>query len=158
MLSRHGVSLEGVANLIVAAFELKEVQLVRDAIRTADIASGRPQPVSKIGPAPDRFERRFHVHPEPKIEPRRHIHPEPRIEPRRVIHPVDRYEPSHNCEPVTVVVECYTPCKKHVIEPPWKVLPWDERNRECPPVGPKVKLVVKPPDIAHKGSLIDFFI
>ena len=151
------MGLDTVASLIVAAFDLKEVQLVRDAIRTADISSGRPQAATALGPAPDCFERRCHLHPEPKIEPRRHIHPEPRIEPRRVIHPVDRYEPISERDRVLVEVECYTPpSKKHVIQPPWMVLPWEEKH-DCVPA-PKIKVVVKPPDIAHKGSLIDFFI
>jgi hypothetical protein len=155
------ISPSDLASLVVATFELKEVQLVRDAIRTADISSGKGQPVSKIGPAPNNFDRRFHFHPEPKIEPRRHIHPEPVIEPRRHIRPPDRFEPSgpRRVEPPDVVViPVPVPCPKrgHTIQPPWKVLPWQQEP--APRVAPKIKVVVKPPDIALKGTLIDCFI
>ena len=155
------ISPADLASLVVATFDLKEVQLVRDAIRTADISSGKGQPVSKIGPAPNNFDRRFHFHPEPKIEPRRHIHPEPVIEPRRHIRPPDSFEPSHGRRvepPNVVVIPVPVPCAKHghTIQPPWKVLPWQQEP--APHVPPKIKVVVKPPDIALKGTLIDCFI
>jgi hypothetical protein len=156
------VSPADIASLIVATFDLKEVQLVRDAIRTADISSGKGQPVSKIGPAPNNFDQRFHFHPEPKIEPRRHIHPDPVIEPRRHIRPVDRFEPSNALggkAPDVIVIPVPVPCPKHhghTIQPPWKVLPWQQEP--APHVAPKIKVVVKPPDIALKGTLLDCFI
>lgn len=153
------ISPSDLASLVVATFELKEVQAVVGAMRRADIASGRGQPVSKIGPAPNNFERRFHFHPEPKIEPRRHIHPDPVIEPRRHIRPVDGFEPSHNNKPpAVVVIPVPVPCPKlgHKIQPPWKVLPWQQEPE--PHVPPKIKVVVKPPDIALKGTLLDCFI
>jgi len=155
------ISPADLASLVVATFDLKEVQLVRDAIRTADISSGKGQPVSELGPAPDNFARRFHIHPEPVIEPRRHIHPEPVIEPRRHIRPEDCFEPS-NCRciepPPVLVIPVPVPCPKHghTIQPPWDLLPWQQE----PPrhVEPKIKVVVKPPDMALKGTLIDCFI
>jgi len=55
-----------------------------------------------------------------------------------------------------VPFECYKPCKRSPIEPPWKVLPWEEAP--CPAPPPKIKVVPPPPDVIHKGSLIDFFI
>jgi hypothetical protein len=156
------ISPADIASLVIATFDLKEVQLVRDAIRTADISSGKGQPVSKIGPAPNNFDRRFHFHPEPEIEPRQHIHPEPVIEPRRHIRPVDRFEPSNGRRPEppdVIVIPIPVPCPKHGphrIQPPWEVLPWQQAP--APRVVPKIKLVVKPPDIALKGTLIDCFI
>ena len=155
------ISPSDLASLVVATFELKAVEAVVDAMRGADIASGKGQPVSKLGPAPDNFERRFHFHPEPKIEPRQHIHPDPVIEPARHVRPVDRFEPS-NCNsaksPDVVVIPVPVPCHKHghTIQPPWKVLPWQQEP--APHVAPKIKVVVKPPDIALKGTLIDCFI
>lgn len=151
------VGSSAIPSLIVAAADLQVVRLIRDAIRTADIHSGKGQPVSGLGPAPSRIERRFRLQPETEILPRRRIEPEPRIEPRRVIHPIDRYEPNNNAPPV-VVLECYCPPKgcKSSVQPPWKVLPWQQKMEIR--VEPKVKVVVRPPDIVHKGSLIDFFI
>ena len=153
-------------SLLVASLDLQLVRLLRDAMAPANgggsdiggtlAGSGRGEPASGLGPAPTFIERRFHIHPEPKIEPRRHIHPEPRVEPREVIRPPDRFEPS-NAACVPVPCECYKPPKPYVVEPPWKVLPW-EQELPCERVERPIKVVVKPPDIAHKGSLIDFFI
>ena len=149
---------DALPSLLVASLDLKLVQLLRAAMNG-------DKPVSGLGPAPNNVERRFHIHPEPTIERRFHIHPEPRIEPREVIRLPDRFESTGpGCDDdvvlVPVPVECYKPCKRAVIEPPWKVLPWEDRPGSCEarPVGPKIKIVVQPPDIAHKGSLIDFFI
>jgi hypothetical protein len=152
----QGVGVADIPSLIVASADLRVVQLLRDAIRTADIQSGRGQPVSGLGPAPTHIERRFRVQPETEILPRKRIEPEPRIEPRQVIRPADQFEP-RECDLVPVPVECYRPCTtRSPVEPPWKVLPW-EMPIDCR-VPPRVKAVVRPPDIIHKGSLIDFFI
>ena len=88
---RHDVALISTdpatnAALVHAVMDLKLVQSVVDAMRAADIASGRPQPVSKLGPAPtpppDRLER------DPVFAMRPVYHPEPRLpEQRVVIHP-----------------------------------------------------------------------
>jgi hypothetical protein len=161
--SRHVVANEVLASLITASADLKLVQNLRAAINGN--GSGPGGAVSQLGPRPNNIDRRFHVHPEPEILPRRRIEPEPRIEPRRVIHPVDRFEPSNRAGGpdvilVPVPVECYKPCKRSVIEPPWKVLPWEDRlpPTDGRPITPKIKIEPKPPDIVHKGSLIDFFI
>jgi hypothetical protein len=155
------ISPSDLASLVVATFELKAVEAVVGAMRRADMASGKGQPVSKIGPAPNNLERRFRFHPEPKIEPRPHIHPEPVIEPRRHIQPVDRFEPSNASggkSPDVIVIPVPVPCPKlgHKIQPPWEVLPWQQEPE--PRIAPKIKVVVQPPDIAHKGTLIDCFI
>ena len=140
------------SSLIVASLDLQLVRLVRGAMASpAD--SG--EPASGLGPAPTIIERRFRVQPEPEILPRRRIEPEPYVEPRQVIRPADRFEPG-GCEPVPAPFECYTPPKRSPVEPPWKVLPWEEAP--CPPPPPRIKVVVPPPDVVHKGSLIDFFI
>ena len=147
----QAVDSTALPSLLAASLDLQLVRLVRDAMATPD---GVGQPASGLGPAPATIERRFRVAPEPEVLPRQRIEPEPRIEPREVIRPADRFEPSES-ELVPVPVECYVPCKKAVIEPPWKVLPWEESP---PPPPPKIKVVLPRPDMVHKGSLIDFFI
>jgi hypothetical protein len=149
-------SPQDIAALVVAASDLQVVRLVRDAIRTADIQSGKGQPVSGLGPAPSRIERRFRLQPETEILPRRRIEPEPRIEPRRVIHPVDRYEPKESYLVPVPIDPCYKCCPKSPIQPPWKVLPWHEQPKLR--VVPKVKVVLRRPDTVGRGSLIDVFI
>ena len=154
---------DAISSLIVASLDLQVVRLLRGAIRAADAASGQGIPASGLGPAPSPEPRR-HLRPEPVIEPRRHIHPEPRIEPRRVFHPEPRVD-------VAAVSDCAACCPteavcepritKSPIEPPWKVLPWEDRcdPSPCPgPRVPKIKLTVYRPDIARKGALIDFFL
>jgi hypothetical protein len=147
------VGVSDIPNLVVASLDLQLVRLLRGAMAVGD---GRCcEPVSGLGPAPNCIERRFRYQPETEILPRKRIEPTPLIEPRQVIRPTDRFEP-READLVPVPVECYRPTRKSVIEPPWKVLPW-ERPLECR-VQPEVKVVVRPPDIVHKGSLIDFFI
>lgn len=152
-------------SLLVAALDLKEVQLVRDAIRTADLsAGGRGLPASGLGPAPNpdvTFEPRRHVHPEPVYEPRRHIRPEPRYEPRAVIHPEPRIEQQLNdqwacCPPPAEVKPVETPTPSP-IQPPWKVLPWQTPSPPRPVVRP-LKVIIRRPDIVSKGGLLDVFI
>ena len=147
------------AALLVAALDLDLVQLLRGAMRTADIASGRPQAVSELGPAPtplrDRFER------EPVFEQRRVIHPEPRFAPRQIIHPQKQFLPPLKVQPEAVeppTCSCCCIVTKPEVEsplaPPWRQPIW---ATPIPPT-PKVKIVKIRPDIINKGSLIDFFI
>jgi len=149
----RGVSLDSHISLLVAALDLKMVQLIRGAIRAADEASGKGEAVSGLGPAPDRIEQRRVFHPEPRIEPRLVYHPTPRIEPREIIHPTPRV-----VEPPPVY--CCPPCEpkprdhKSPFVPPWKVMPWE--NPPQPLL--KVKVIKLKPDIVRMGSLIDCFI
>ena len=146
------MALEGIASLLTASLDLQLVQLLRAAM-----APGGTGAVSPLGPRPTDIQRRFNIQPETEYLQRRHVQPEPRIEPRQVIRPADRFEPSQRDLTIAPgTSECYTPAKQFVIEPPWKVLPWEEPLR-CES-RPPVKIVIKPPDIVHKGSLIDFFI
>jgi hypothetical protein len=140
-----GVASDSGINLIVASLDLQLVRLLRGAIAT--------NLKHNTGPV---------LTPQPVIEPRRHIHPEPVIEPRRHIHPL----------PVIDSVACSTKCSdeclnfcvlpaptapvsktKSPIEPPWKVLPWENP----PQPAPKVKIVIKQPDNVNRGKLLDLF-
>lgn len=137
-------------DLIVAAMDLSLVRMLRDAMRTADLASGRPlgRPSARILPRPV-------IHPEPRFEPRPVIHPTPRIEPRLVYRP-KKIEP----QPIPVCPAPPQPLPaepihhKAPIEPPWKVLPW-----QTPAPAPlKLKIIQKQPDVSNKGTVLDVFI
>lgn len=156
------MGLEAVASLVIATLDLQAVRLLRDAIRTTELSDNArpldPAGVPVDGPPPPLR----HLHPEPVVEPRRHIHPPPVVEPRRVIHLAPELVPSDSvtCAPCAPA-ECIEPFAKSPIEPPWKMLPWDPRaaaGRLAPPPAKVVKRVIRPPDIVHKGTLIDFFI
>jgi hypothetical protein len=142
------VGIEAHVELLVAALDLKLVQLIRDAMRVADIAGARELGV--LEPAAT-FEPRRHFHPEPVIEPRRHFHPTPYFEPREHIHPRAVVVP-----PPVIVLPCEPPAKHHepVFQPPWKVMPWE--NPPQPAV--KVKVIKLKPDIVRTGSLLDCFL
>jgi hypothetical protein len=147
------VGLEATASLVVAALDLKLVRLLRDAIRTADLAGGKLGPRAALPLiAEDRFLARRVIDPEPRFEPRPVIHPTPRFEPRPVIHPTVRVEPN-------VVVAAAPNCGHPKscpgpLPPPWRQPVW-----EIPvPPRPVLKLVCYRPDMRHKGSLIDVFI
>jgi hypothetical protein len=139
---------------VVAALQLKEVQLLRAAMRAADRQSKPGSlPFSPAGsPEP-----RPHIHPEPRFDPRPVIHPTPRFEPRPVIHPTPRIEAerrSCGCAsaPQEVVVD-KTPTELP-LKAPWQTVPW----AVAPQPAPKVKLAPRHPDTPPKGVLLDFFI
>lgn len=143
------MGLDSSINLIVAAMDLSLVRLVRDAMRTADNSAAG---VASTHPAAcDRFESR-NLHPTPVYEPRRVLHPTPRYEPRPVLHPTPRVE----CPPVDRESDCEPKpqAKTNPIQPPWKVMPW-QNPPELPPV---IKIVLKNPDVHRSGRLIDCFI
>lgn len=146
------MNLDAQVSLVVAALDLKLVQLLRGAIRAADQGARSNLPF-ELTPTP---EPRRHIHPEPTFEPRPHIHPTPRFEPRPVYHPTPRYEQAKlDCDrtgPVEVVV--YKPIIEQPLRPPWKIMPWENP----PQPAPKVKVTLYRPDIVHKGSLLDFFV
>lgn len=141
----------GSVSLIVAALDLQLVRLLRAAM--AGRPGGRPggpggicgEPALPIRPRPV-------LHPTPTIEPRKRIEPTPRIEPRQVIHPKPIEQPglALSCTPA----EPEHPRVVHLpIQPPWKVLPW----QNPPPPRPMLKVVLRPPDVEKKGSLYDVF-
>ena len=151
---RRGVGFDSSVPLIVAALDLELVRLVRAAMRTEGGVCGRV------------------IHPEPVIEPRRRIDPEPEFEPRKRIHPTPVFEPRRRHRPEQAGSCCAAcvsaapvesaekvPHAPSPVEPPWKVLPWDERMR-CAPARPvrKIKVLQVRPDIQCKGSVIDLFI
>jgi hypothetical protein len=141
-------------SLVVAALDLELVRLLRAAMRTEAGGSGRV------------------IHPEPVVEPRKRIDPEPEIGPRRRIHPEPTFEPRRRHRPDDVgscCAACFSgapvesaekvPHPPSPIEPPWKVLPWDERMRTAPPRPVRrIKVLRVRPDIQCKGSVIDLFI
>jgi len=153
------VGFGAIASLIVASSELSVVRLLRDAMRTADLASGRGQPATPLGPAPtpDIAPRR-HIEPEPVYEPRRHIRPAPWYEERPVFRTV-RYETKvERSVDVTASCECSSAPKPPIeglIPPVWKQLP--PVAADHPPRRP-VKVVRHQPDIRHKGIIVDLHV
>lgn len=145
--------LESTVNLLVATLDLNLVRLVRGAMRAAD-ANAAPGGDQLIVPGPTVAPRR-RFHPDPVIEPRRHLHPGPVFEPR----------PAHQREqvgaqqcPAEPVAPAVAKPSASPIQPPWKVLPWENPPAELPRPVHKVKLVVGPPDMSSKGNVIDLFI
>ena len=139
---------------VVAALQLKEVQLLRAAMRAADEQGKHGSlpfaPASSPEPRP-------HIHPELRYEPRLVIHPTPRYEPRPVIHPTPRIESERLSCP------CDAACREVIVskvpqesplKAPWQTVPW-----AIPPQpAPKVKLARYHPDFPAKGVLLDYFI
>ncbi|HEX4053039.1 MAG TPA: hypothetical protein VHX86_02115 [Tepidisphaeraceae bacterium] len=136
-------------SLIVATLGLQEVQSVLAAIRTADLQSAArlsggvaaAQPCDRYCPGS--------ISPQARYLPRPVIHPTPRYLPRPVIHPQPRIEPQCPPRPETKAPNITPPPPS-----PWKTLPWQE-----PVPAPNViKMIIRPPDIAGKGMLIDLFL
>jgi hypothetical protein len=149
------VGLDANVALLVAALDLKVVQLLRDAIRTTAAAAGEGQSATPLGPAPSDVQPRRRYEPEPYIEPRKRIEPTPYIEPRERITPQPRVE-------LAPVDYCCGPCepaprreaKPVVFQPPWRSMPVENSAQPAT----KVKVIKIRPDIVRKGSLIDCFI
>ena len=131
--------------MVVASLDLKLVQLLRQAMQGVPGAAG-----TTITPA-NRIEPRPVVHPAPRIEPRPTIHPAPHFEDRLVYRP-NRIEPSLAISAPTDPELPRT--AKSPIQPPWKILPW----QNPPPPQPKLKIVFKPPDLLAKGTIFDVFV
>lgn len=132
-------------NLLLAAMDLKLVQLLRGAMNHGGPAAG----MGAVHPQP-RIEPRPVHHPDPRIEPRKVIEPTPRFEPRKVHHPEPRFEPAPQ-------MPCPTyskPKTKPVLPPPWMQQPVENP----PEPRPVIKQVNFTTEVVHKGSLIDFFI
>jgi hypothetical protein len=132
--------------------DLQVVRLLRDAIRTADLAGGRVEPAALAA-----FRSRAVVHPEPRFEPRPVVHPTPRFEPRPVLHPRPRVEFEMQTPPAEAgrTEGCDCP---HSVERSLPA-PWSEPWWEKPVTpAPKVKLYIHRTDLMNKGSLLDFFI
>lgn len=153
------MGLESNISLLVATFDLAIVKSIRDAIRTADLASGKQFPITAIGPSPnpligcgirkDCYEDRKHFLAEPVYERRLHVHPTPVYEPREVIRPAPRVEV--DCPPAPP--EC-KPMKLGGLEAPWHSTPWKNPT----PAPEKIKVVVRVNDKVQRGQIIDLFI
>lgn len=111
---------------------------------TEGAAAGRS--ASPAAPPPA-LSPRPRLRPTPRIAPRPTHTPTPRFEPRPVIHPAPVEAPPTPLAPEPVRQS------KSPIEPPWKILPW----HNPPPLPPKIKLFLKPPDVLSKGTVLDVF-
>ena len=151
------MSLASTAELLVAVSDLKLVQDLRQAILVADITTA-------VGRRVDQSSQVRDACPPPcaasACQPCDYLRPVPAV---------DRYEPSRpvalqvtRCgrqpsgpPPITViVVEPQRDEMASPLQPPWKVLPW-----ENPPQPARViKVVHRVPDTECKGTLLDCFI
>ena len=150
--------LESTVNLLVATLDLKLIQLVRGAMQAADEQETRG-PGSLIHPAPT-IEPRRHFHPEPVFEPRSHVHPEPAFEARPRLHVPDfLHVGAASCCPAATSAEpSDRKSSTSPIEPPWKVLPWENAPALRPRPLQKAKIFIRRYDILTKGNVIDLFI
>lgn len=135
-------------SLIVAGMDLKMVQGVIRAMRAADIAG------AKTKPPIDRYNETHATRRFDEVQPRRVIHPTPEIAPRRVIHPTPRVEPTPALPAVDRADEIHSHITPSPIQPPWKVLLWNQPV-QSPPI---VKQIVQKTDILNKGTLLDLVV
>jgi hypothetical protein len=148
------VSYATAASLLVATLDLKEVQLLRGAIRAADEQAG-PQhrflDSDSYSPS-SRIRECSPCYGSPEYLPRQVFHLKPRYEPRPVLHPTARLEMRHCMEPGPVPILPPVHAEPNPIQPPWKVLP--------SPIQPVrlVKVVDLRPEIVNTGRVIDCFI
>ena len=146
------VSIASTASLLVAELNLKMVQSILSAIRTADVESAAEkkaplpvQPAARSVGTPVCRERPIERCQKPALA--------------KIIYS-SRPSPSTAQPPaVTVIVEPIVVKKKtddlcSPLAPPWKSLPWNA------PPAPRVqiKIIRYQPDIRHTGTMIDYFI
>ena len=152
-----GVGIDSSVGLVVAALDLKLVKLLRAAMQPG---GGAPGGMRLIHPQPV-VEPRKRIEPDPVFEPRPRVRPEPAFEARQMLglavtrpECCDGYAPIAPTEPVEKGAHSSSP-----IEPPWRVLPWEDRPLSAPVrYVPKIKVIRARPDIQCKGSVIDLFI
>lgn len=153
------MGLESSVGLIVASLDLRLVRLVRAAMHPGNGPQGPGGPDGLIVPAPAVAPRQ-RLASEPVVEPRPRVTPEPVFEPRPVLRPINDASIGRGDACVVVEVERVEKTSSgSPIEPPWKVLPWE--NPPPPrPVRPvqRVKVVTGRPDISSSGTVIDLFI
>lgn len=140
------------ASFIVAEFDLKLVESVLSAIRTADITSAQ----ERKAPLP------IVQHPLP-VAPARLYRDQLVIERVTERPAAPAVYSCHRCSPAAapmpVVIEAVVVQKVadelcSPLAPPWKSLPWNQ-----PPHLPaKIKIIQYRPDICHKGTVLDCFI
>jgi hypothetical protein len=145
-------SLETSVSLIVATLDLTLVKLLRSAIRTADISGAKDKGSSLLAPAAV-YEPRRVLHPEPRYE-QRHALPLPHCSTVRTVEHIAKPLPPLEPPYITICLPETSAITPSPIRPPWMTMPWE--NRE--PLAKVIKVFVYPPDITHKGSLIDCFI
>ena len=152
------MGLDSSVGLVVAALDLKLVRLVRAAMQPGN--GGAPGPMRLIQPQPGAGPRR-RAEPEPVVEPRPRVRPEPAVEPRQTLGMgVPRSDRCDGCGPVVPTEPAEkSPNSSSPVEPPWKVLPWEDRPPPAPVrYVPVIKVIQARPDIQCKGSVIDLFI
>jgi hypothetical protein len=153
-------SLNSYINAIVATAQLEVVQLVTQAIRTADISAGA-QAGGPLGvvvrPAAFYEARSAALHAEARIDERQAIYTRHAV---RCCEPADHQcKTRRSCEPFCVTDSQQAPTVVHAppspIQPPWAVLPWPQN----PALSVKViKLITTRPDNACNGTILDCFI
>jgi hypothetical protein len=143
--------------LIIAASQLAVVNSILRAMNGGQLPTLSVGPIAGPGsepgacgcPPPDCS---------PCYLPRPVLHPTPRYLPRPVIHPTPYY-PQAPFAPLPPLPPdtCHHPVTSPKItpgpQPPWKILPWQEPAK----IAPKIKVVIRQPDIIRRGTLIDFF-
>jgi hypothetical protein len=154
LLDRSIVSWANAANLVTSVLDLNLVRSLRAAIRSADLASGKRFPVAAIGPSPSVISPSLGFRSDASVSAgniasAKSIEPDAHFLPKRVIKPEDRV-----IDPLLIPIHPEQPDRvDHPLQPPWKVLPWEQKN--------VVEVVIKRPllrvDKAHKGTLIDLF-
>lgn len=135
------------AAVISALASLEVVTLLTKAM-TAVNASGVPGGLPGPNGACDSYcgERAGYVTKRICYAPRQIIHPTPRYLPRPVITPTPCFEDATNPDkPMCPIAPGPLPW--------WKLLPWQKPA----PAAPIVKIVVRPPDMLTRGTMIDFF-
>ena len=153
-------SLNSYVNLIGATLQLAEVQLITQAIRTADISAGAQAggPLGVVVRPAAFFEARSAArHAEACIDQRQAIYTRHAV---RACEPSDHQcKARRSCEPCCPIDSQQAPTVVHAppspIQPPWAVLPWPQNPASSVKV---IKLIARPPDNASNGTILDCFI
>lgn len=155
------MSLEPSLQLLFALSDLKLVTSVTNAIN-ADLpksgplgtipegvqANGSLEHNNAVLTADTRYTHRDTFTPSPAYTARPVVHPQPIYDQPQHVRPALEAERS----PVDTTYS--VPRSRSPIQPPWRVLPWQQPTE----VRIEVKVVSIWPDIVNKGSLIDLFI
>ncbi len=144
-------SLSSQAALITATLDLSLVQSLVGAIRTADLTSAAEAGPVRREISTERTDFYCCCPSQPLIEPRPHLHPAAVYEPAPVIHSHPRLALDAATYGNPLPPPHRTPSP---IQPPWKVLPWENPSQPCQ----TIKVHKYHTDVIPSGMLLDLFV
>jgi hypothetical protein len=148
------MGVAGIADLIIATSQFAAVDSVIKAIRAADKEAAAE---STSQPTTNRDATSEYHRPADSYDPQQvtQLAPTYMLRPTYYVSaphsvPTEKHQPI--CVVNVIVVQPIPVANEQPLQPPWKVLPWENPVQTAP----KVKVVYRPPDINHRAGGLEY--